>query len=367
MKKVRLSVLVVDDSSFSRDLLKRELVNYGCEIVGEAEDGIEAIKLYKSLNPDFVTMDIAMPELNGIEAIKEIKKIDKDAVILAVSAFNTEDKNNALIAGAVSFLAKPFQPSFLWNKIDEFVIKEESKTDDFNFKITNEEKKDESAFDVSPVKNVSKLENIDEDFNDLIFEVKEEIIEDKTEESFVFEIDPIGQEPIFKKEEVLIFETNPIKVLNLDKKNDEYIEEINEEVNLLERVEEFNTLNVKHKKLPTNDPEKEFRISQIIKEEESIKKEEERKKIQEERKKIQEDKFKISISPPRSEFYNSAVQTATNASRKAKKVEVAPVLNKIKAEERPIDITIIEKLKTTVSEGTNIISGLIGDVFKNKK
>ena len=68
------SVLIVDDAAFMRMMIKDILEKNGYEVAGEAKDGKEAVELYQELNPDLVTMDITMPEMDGITALKEIKK-----------------------------------------------------------------------------------------------------------------------------------------------------------------------------------------------------------------------------------------------------------------------------------------------------
>lgn len=103
-------VLIVDDAAFMRLSLKTILESCGFEVVGEANTGIKAIQLYKQLKPDLVTMDLTMPELGGVEAIKMIKVIDKDARIIVISSMGHEiNVREAIVAGAISFIVKPFK------------------------------------------------------------------------------------------------------------------------------------------------------------------------------------------------------------------------------------------------------------------
>lgn len=104
-------VLVVDDAAFMRMMIKDILRKGGYEVVGEAEDGAKAIEKYKELNPDLVTMDITMPDMDGIQAVKEIRKIDPNAIIIMCSAMGQQAMViDAIQAGARDFVVKPFQP-----------------------------------------------------------------------------------------------------------------------------------------------------------------------------------------------------------------------------------------------------------------
>ncbi len=103
-------VLVVDDSIVMRNMIKDIFVAGGYEVVGEAQNGIEAIERYQQLQPDLTTMDIVMPFKSGIEATREIVKSDASAVILMCSALGQESLvMEAIEAGAIDFVVKPFR------------------------------------------------------------------------------------------------------------------------------------------------------------------------------------------------------------------------------------------------------------------
>ncbi len=108
-------VLVVDDALFMRKMLSDILKKEGFEVVGEADNGKDAIEKYKELKPDLVTMDIVMPkmeEIDGIAAVREIVKLDPQAKIIMVSAMGQHALVvEAIQAGAKDFIVKPFQPS----------------------------------------------------------------------------------------------------------------------------------------------------------------------------------------------------------------------------------------------------------------
>lgn len=104
------SILIVDDAAFMRMMIKEILSKNGFEVVGEANDGLEAIEKYKELKPDLITMDITMPEMDGIAALKEIKKLDSNAKIIMCSAMGQQAMViDAIQAGAKDFIVKPFQ------------------------------------------------------------------------------------------------------------------------------------------------------------------------------------------------------------------------------------------------------------------
>ena len=104
-------ILVVDDAMFMRTMIKNLLKsNSEFEVIGEAENGVEAIQKYKELQPDIVTLDITMPEMDGLEALKEIMKIDSSAKVVICSAMGQQGMVlDAIKGGANDFIVKPFQ------------------------------------------------------------------------------------------------------------------------------------------------------------------------------------------------------------------------------------------------------------------
>ncbi|MCD6114132.1 MAG: chemotaxis response regulator protein-glutamate methylesterase [Thermoprotei archaeon] len=107
-KKIR--VIIADDSALMRKVLKDALESDGSiEVIGEARNGIEAVNLTLSLNPDVVIMDVVMPRMDGITAIKEIMA-KKPTPILVFSSITQEGSKaalDALEAGALEVIAKP--------------------------------------------------------------------------------------------------------------------------------------------------------------------------------------------------------------------------------------------------------------------
>ena len=105
-------VMIVDDALFMRNMLRNIFSEGGFEVIGEAQNGSEAVEKYTQLRPELVTMDIVMPEKSGIEALKEIVAIDGSARIIICSALGQESLiMEALEAGARDFIVKPFKPA----------------------------------------------------------------------------------------------------------------------------------------------------------------------------------------------------------------------------------------------------------------
>ncbi len=106
-----IKVLFVDDSAFMRGILKGIILKEPFVLAGEAENGKQAVEQYQALQPDLVTMDIVMPEMDGIDAVKSIRANHPEARIIMVSAMGQQSMViEAIQAGARDFIIKPFQP-----------------------------------------------------------------------------------------------------------------------------------------------------------------------------------------------------------------------------------------------------------------
>ena len=103
-------VLIVDDSAFMRTVLRKMLEEEGFEIVAEAGNGLEAIKMAKEHQPDVITLDITMPEMDGITALPEIIAAAPKTKVIMCSAMGQQSMVvDAIKAGANDFIVKPFQ------------------------------------------------------------------------------------------------------------------------------------------------------------------------------------------------------------------------------------------------------------------
>jgi len=104
----KLRVLIADDHPLLREALHRALDGEDdMEVMAEAGDGEEAVKLASELKPDVVVMDIVMPKLSGIEATRKIKEIAPNVAILILTAYDDEEYALGLLdAGAAGYLLK---------------------------------------------------------------------------------------------------------------------------------------------------------------------------------------------------------------------------------------------------------------------
>lgn len=103
-----IRVLVVDDSALVRQIITHVLGDAPrIEVVGVARNGVEAVEAVKALNPDVVTLDIQMPEMDGMEALRLIVRDSDARVVMLTSVDDPEVAYRALEAGATDFILKP--------------------------------------------------------------------------------------------------------------------------------------------------------------------------------------------------------------------------------------------------------------------
>ncbi|MBE6022804.1 MAG: response regulator [Cellulosilyticum sp.] len=106
----QVTFLVVDDAIFMRTVLKKLLTEAEFVVLGEAGNGLQAIEMAKALQPDIVTLDITMPEMNGLEAIEKILEVSPNSKIIMCSAMGQHSKVvEAIKRGAKDFIVKPFE------------------------------------------------------------------------------------------------------------------------------------------------------------------------------------------------------------------------------------------------------------------
>ena len=104
----RKKILIAEDHTILREGLRMLLSsNPAFEVVGEAQDGLEAIRSVESLKPDLILMDLSMPRMNGVGAIQEIKKLNPTTKILVLTVHKTEEHIlTALKTGAEGYILK---------------------------------------------------------------------------------------------------------------------------------------------------------------------------------------------------------------------------------------------------------------------
>ena len=118
----KIKLLIVDDSLIIREAIHKHLKHLDIEVVGTAENGKVALEIFKSADPDVVTLDITMPEVDGLTVLAEMIKLKPSIKVMVVTALS--DKATGLKAiklGAKSFLPKPFTPEKLQDSFQRLV------------------------------------------------------------------------------------------------------------------------------------------------------------------------------------------------------------------------------------------------------
>ena len=120
-----MKVLIVDDVSIMRLIIKETLMNY-CEVeekdIFQAQNGAEALHQYDVIKPDVVFLDITMPGLDGITVVKRIMRTDPEAyIVMCTSSSDKADVRDCIKAGAKDYIRKPPQPDRVIKAIAQFL------------------------------------------------------------------------------------------------------------------------------------------------------------------------------------------------------------------------------------------------------
>ncbi|MFQ3619609.1 MAG: response regulator [Spirochaetales bacterium] len=117
------TVLIVDDSQITVRKLAQILEDLGYQVAGFAQDGKTALEKYKILRPDFVTMDITLPDISGIEVVREIIKEHPNAFIVMITSHGQEQMVvDSIEAGAKGYVMKPVKPEVLRDTLEKIFI-----------------------------------------------------------------------------------------------------------------------------------------------------------------------------------------------------------------------------------------------------
>lgn len=114
-----ISFVIVDDAIFMRTVLRKIIEQVeGYKVLGEGSNGHEAIEAAKKYQPDIMTLDITMPEMDGILAVPEILKVSPKTRIIMISAMGQQSMViEAIKMGAKDFVIKPFEKSRVFQAI----------------------------------------------------------------------------------------------------------------------------------------------------------------------------------------------------------------------------------------------------------
>jgi two-component system, chemotaxis family, chemotaxis protein CheY len=117
-KAIKATVVVVDDDSMMREMLKLMLRGESYSVVGESSNGQDAIAQCENLKPDLVLLDINMPKMSGLDALDAILKLDPAPIVLMMSADATMDNvSGAIKKGAAGFVVKPLNAASVLDRI----------------------------------------------------------------------------------------------------------------------------------------------------------------------------------------------------------------------------------------------------------
>lgn len=112
------SILVVDDSKFQRETIKNVLEEAGYDVIGEAANGEDAIKLALILKPEIITLDNVLPDMFGLDVMDELNDVDFKAKVIMISAVGQDiAQREAKEIGILEYIVKPFEKQDLLDKV----------------------------------------------------------------------------------------------------------------------------------------------------------------------------------------------------------------------------------------------------------
>ncbi len=127
-----MNILVVDDEQLLRNVIKEYLESINLKVY-EAENGIEALKVFKEENIDLIILDIMMPKMDGYETIKEIRKTSNVPVIMLTAKSEELDKLNSFNLGVDDYVTKPFSPKELVARV-KAILKRSGVKEEYTYK-----------------------------------------------------------------------------------------------------------------------------------------------------------------------------------------------------------------------------------------
>jgi len=107
-----VKALIIDDSPFARRVIRHHLTNFGCKVMGEAENAAQALEQFHEFKPDLVTLDVMMPEVGGYDSLRlfhEMRTASPELAVVVVSAVPFgKIRDSFLTEGALAYVVKPF-------------------------------------------------------------------------------------------------------------------------------------------------------------------------------------------------------------------------------------------------------------------
>lgn len=118
-----VKILIVDDSGYSRSIVRKTLEGEGYEVIGEAKDGAEALDKIEVLDPELITLDNILPDMTGIDILRAIRSQGIETKVIMISAVGQQSAiEEAQSLGVKAYLIKPFNPEVLIKTAKEVLM-----------------------------------------------------------------------------------------------------------------------------------------------------------------------------------------------------------------------------------------------------